>query len=310
MQTEPDSDRPDPEIGKETASAGTDTEESAKEAEKSRTGTMKEKPKTGILQRFFQIICLAVTLTSAGSLIYHMVYLPMENRKLVAELKGNFPEPEAPGASGSEKKDQPAGRKCPVAAVDFVSLREQYPDVQGWLTIPDTGIDYPVLQSEQENGEFYLKRNYKKEYDINGILFLQADCKVSESRNLIIYGHNMNSGAMFGNLDFYADETYYQEHPFAYLQTEDSIQEYRIVTVLKADRNLFPFQQKLADAEAVQEYLKAAKQREVFETGDDYLKCIYDKVLTLVTCSYEWSGARNIVLAVPVSGAVWSQKCS
>ncbi len=271
---------------------------------------MKKKPKTGILQRFFKIICLAVMLTSAGFLIYHMVYLPMENKKLVAELKGNFPEPEAPGASGSEKKDKPAGRKCPVAAVDLVSLREQYPDVQGWLTIPDTGIDYPVLQSEQENGEFYLKRNYKKEYDINGSLFLQADCKVSESRNLIIYGHNMNSGAMFGNLDLYADETYYQEHPFAYLQTEDSIQEYRIVTVLKADRNLFPFQQKLADAEAVQEYLKAAQQREVFETGDDYLKCIYDKVLTLVTCSYEWSGARNIVLAVPVSGAVWSQKCS
>ena len=136
---------------------------------------MKKKPKTGILQRFFKIICLAVTLTSAGFLIYHMVYLPMENKKLVAELKGNFPEPEAPGASGSEKKEQPAGRKCPVAAVDLVSLREQYPDVQGWLTIPDTGIDYPVLQSEQENGEFYLKRNYKKEYDINGSLFLQAE---------------------------------------------------------------------------------------------------------------------------------------
>ena len=271
---------------------------------------MKEKTKTGILQRFFQIICLAVTLTSAGFLIYHMVYLPMENKKLVAELKGNFPEPEAPGASGSEKKDQPAGRKCPVAAVDLVSLREQYPDVQGWLTIPDTGIDYPVLQSEQENGEFYLKRNYKKEYDINGSLFLQADCKVSESRNLIIYGHNMNSGAMFGNLDLYADETYYQEHPFAYLQTEDGIQEYQIVTVQKADRDLFPFQQQLPDAEAVQEYLKAAKRREVFETGDDYLKGICDKVLTLISCSYEWSGARNIVLAVPVSGAVWSQKCS
>jgi len=174
----------------------------------------------------------------------------------------------------------------------------------------DTGIDYPVLQSEQENGEFYLKRNYKKEYDINGSLFLQADCKVSESWNLIIYGHNMNSGAMFGNLDLYAGEDYYNAHRFAYLQTEDGIQEYRIVTVLKADRDLFPFQQKLPDAAAVQEYLKAARQREVFETGDDYLKCIYDKVLTLITCSYEWNGARNIVLAVPVSGAVWSQKCS
>lgn len=51
---------------------------------------MKKKPKTGILQRFFKIICLAVTLTSAGFLIYHMVYLPMENKKLMAELKGNF----------------------------------------------------------------------------------------------------------------------------------------------------------------------------------------------------------------------------
>lgn len=267
---------------------------------------MKEKIKTGILQVFFKIICLAVTLTSAGFLIYHMVYLPMENTKLVAELKGNFPEPEAPGASGFEKKDQPAGRKCPVAAVDLVSLREQYPDVQGWLMIPDTVIDYPVLQSEQEKGEFYLKRNYKKEYNINGSLFLQADCDVSESRNLIIYGHNMKSGEMFGNLDLYADETYYQEHPFAYLQTEDGIQEYRIVTVLIADRDLFPFQQQLPDAAAVQEYLKAAKQREVFETGDDYLRGICDKVLTLISCSYEWSGARNIVLAVPVSGAFWS----
>ena len=118
----------------------------------------------------------------------------------------------------------------------------------------------------------------------------------------------MNSGAMFGNLDLYAGEDYYNTHRFAYLQTEDGIQEYRIVTVLKADRDLFPFQQKLPDAAAVQAYLKAAKQRELFETGYDYLK--YDKVLTLVTCSYEWSGARNIVLAVPVSGAVWSQKCS
>ena len=200
-----------------------------------------------IVKKLFQMVWLAALFLSAGFLIYHMVYLPMENRKLVAELKGNFPEPEAPGASGSEKKDQPAGRKCPVAAVDLVSLREQYPDVQGWLTIPDTGIDYPVLQSEQENGEFYLKRNYKKEYDINGSLFLQADCKVSESWNLIIYGHNMNSGAMFGNLDLYAGEDYYNAHRFAYLQTEDGIQEYRIVTVLKADRDLFPFQQKLPD---------------------------------------------------------------
>ena len=78
-----------------------------------------------IVKKLFQAVWLAALFLSAGFLIYHMVYLPMENKKLVAELKGNFPEPEAPGASGSEKKDQPAGRKCPVATVDLVTLRKQ-----------------------------------------------------------------------------------------------------------------------------------------------------------------------------------------
>ena len=49
-----------------------------------------------IVKKLFQAVCLAALFLSAGFLIYHMVYLPMENKKLVAELKGNFPEPEAP----------------------------------------------------------------------------------------------------------------------------------------------------------------------------------------------------------------------
>ena len=196
--------------------------------------------------------------------------------------------------------------------IDWNKLKAINENIVAWLYIPGTGVDYPVIKATDNS--FYLNHDIYGKSSIYGSIYLDQRYyqmkDINEADNIIIYGHNMNSGAMFGNLDLYADETYYQEHPFAYLQTEDSIQEYRIVTVLKADRNLFPFQQKLADAEAVQEYLKEAKQREVFETGDDYLKCIYDKVLTLVTCSYEWSGARNIVLAVPVSGAVWSQKCS
>ena len=66
---------------------------------------MKKKPKTGILQRFFKIICLAVTLTSAGFLIYHMVYLPMENKKA-----GGRAEREFPGA-GSSGEPQALKRK-------------------------------------------------------------------------------------------------------------------------------------------------------------------------------------------------------
>ena len=269
---------------------------------------MKRKKKNKLWM--LQAVLCAVCILSAVLLYQDYVAIPRQNRELVEELKTCFPEDIPPGGGSPGEKEEQAGREPEVSAVDLRSLQRQYPGVRGWLTIPEVGIDYPFMQSSRENPEYYLRRDYRGNYDINGSLFLQADCILGESKNLTIYGHNMNSGAMFGNLDLYAGEDYYNAHRFAYLQTEDGIQEYKIVTVLKADRNLFPFQQKLPDVVAVQEYLKVAKRREVFETGDDYLKCIYDKVLTLVTCSYEWSGARNIVLAVPVSGAVWSQKCS
>ena len=86
-----------------------------------------------------------------------------------------------------------------MSEVDLRSLQRQYPDVRGWLTIPEAGIDYLVLQSNAEDPEYYLRRDYRGNYDINGSLFLQADCILGESGNLTIYGHNMNSGAMFGN---------------------------------------------------------------------------------------------------------------
>ena len=86
MQAEPHPNRPDSESSQETASAGNETEGPDQEAEESRTGAMK------IVKKLFQMVCLAALFLSAGFLIYHMVYLPMENRKLVAELKGNFPD--------------------------------------------------------------------------------------------------------------------------------------------------------------------------------------------------------------------------
>ena len=87
-----------------------------------------------------------------------------------------------------------------MSAVDLRFLQSQYPDVRGWLTIPESGIDYPVLQSSPEEPEYYLRRDYQGNYDINGSLFLQADCILGESGNLTIYGHNTVS---YTHLDVY-----------------------------------------------------------------------------------------------------------
>ena len=243
--------------------------------------------------RFLQIILALIFFISAGILSYQMAYLPIKNREAVERLKEDFPVGDTP--SGKE----PAGKERGVPSVDLAALREKYPDIQGWLTIPGTGIDYPVLQSGKSSPEYYLRRNYQGEWDINGSLFLQWNCKVPDGRNLIIYGHNMNSGAMFGNLDNYADAKYCREHTTIYFQTMEGVMEYEIVSVMKADIRMFPFQQaEFQNAEGLKNYLLQAKVLRLFEMGEDEETEEADQALTLVTCSYEWKNARNVVVAV------------
>lgn len=249
--------------------------------------------------RLIQLLLLLIGLASAALLFYDMVILPRQNQELAEELKEEFPGDTPPGSFSPTGEPKQAGKEPQVSAVDLASLQEAYPDVQGWLTIPDTGIDYPVLQSGEDNPEYYLRHNYWGEYDVNGSLFLQTGCSLEESPNRIIYGHNMNSGAMFGNLEKYAGYEYWQKHKEVFFQTKEGMEKYVVAAVLKADVSMFPFQQVFfRNQEAVEAYVEQAKSRALFETGVSGAD--WDTVLTLVTCSYEWKEARNIVVAVRV----------
>ncbi len=226
-----------------------------------------------------------------------MVIEPERNRQMAEQLKEKFPEELSPGDTPVQEDPKQAGEKGEVPAVDLMAMQAQYPDVQGWLSIPGTSIDYPVLQSGEEDQEYYLKRNYKGEWDVNGSLFLQWNCVVPEGQNLIIYGHNMNSGAMFGTLDQFTSRDYWREHKRVFFQTLSGISEYEIVSVMKADLSMFPFQKAAFDAETgVREYVRQAKGLGLFETED--IGDVSEHVLTLVTCSYEWDNARTVIVAV------------
>ena len=258
---------------------------------------MKRKKKSSLWM--LQVMLCVICIMSAALLYYDFVIIPRQNRELVEDLKSHFPEEFPPGGGSPTQKEEQAGRKPEVSAVDLRSLQSQYPDVRGWLTIPESGIDYPVLQSSPEEPEYYLRRDYQGNYDINGSLFLQADCILGESGNLIIYGHNMNSGAMFGNLDQYVSYDYWKAHPKVFFQTQEGMEEYQIAAVLKADVSMFDFQQaSFHSPQGAEAYVQQAKALSLFETGGDGIGC--EKTLTLVTCSYECKEARNILVAVKV----------
>lgn len=236
-----------------------------------------------------------------GILFYDMVLVPRQNQELSEQLKGEFLE----GDSSLQENFQQAGEKSMVEPVDLVSLKEQYPDVQGWLTIPDTNIDYPLLQSRRQNGEYYLRRNFRGEWDINGSLFLQGNCDISESKNLIIYGHNMNSGAMFGKLGRFTSGDYWKNHKCIFLQDLQGIREYEIVSIMKVDITMFPFQKTdFQGKDDLKQYVKQAKNLGLFNTEDICLNT--QRIMTLVTCSYEWEGARTVVVAVEKNCGVTS----
>jgi sortase B len=230
----------------------------------------KKKNKLWMLQAALCGVCIL----SAALLYQDYVTVPRKNRELVEALKTCFPEELPPGGGSLGQKEEQAGRETEVSAVDLRSLQSQYPDVRGWLTIPESGIDYPVLQSSPEEPEYYLRRDYRGNYDINGSLFLQADCILGESGKLTIYGHNMNSGAMFGNLDQYVSYEYWKAHPSVFFQTPEGMEEYQIAAVLKADVSMFDFQQiSFQNQREAEAYVEQAKELALFETGVDGTGC-------------------------------------
>ena len=100
----------------------------------------------------------------------------------------------------------------PPVLKKYEKLYQKNKKLVGWIKIDGTNIDYPVMQTV--NNEYYLDHNYDQEYDKNGSIFMDKDCDAAHPNdNMIIYGHHMKSGKMFGNLNMYAKESFYKEHP-------------------------------------------------------------------------------------------------
>ncbi|MDO4890624.1 MAG: class B sortase [Coriobacteriaceae bacterium] len=110
--------------------------------------------------------------------------------------------------------------------VDFEKLQKENPDIVGWIYCEDTPIDYPVLQGK--DNDQYLHTDYTGAYNIDGSIFVDCDNTPGFiDSNTIIYGHNMNSGAMFACLTNWREQSFYEEHPVVWLLTPT--QDYKIV---------------------------------------------------------------------------------
>ena len=107
-------------------------------------------------------------------------------------------------------------------------------DMAAWIQVPGTNIDYPVMWTPQDENE-YLYKDFNGKKNQNGSLILDTDsCLEPLTTNLIIHGHNMKSGAMFGNLTDYEGESYYKEHNEIILYTEGVQRKYEVIAAFRS----------------------------------------------------------------------------
>ncbi len=195
------------------------------------------------------------------------------------------------------------------------NLLEEVPDLVGWISIPGTRINYPIVQKGAEDGanDYYLNRNIYGEEAKAGSIFLDfrnnldrvVDGKkqVENSTNLIVYGHNMHDYSMFGGLKHFSnDANYYSEHPIVELNSNYRKYQYKIFGMIIVDINdetetRFDYWNQLdfADERAFYDYVNEIKRRTIRLTDVDVQ--YGDQLLTLSTCNSTFSNGRLVVFA-------------
>lgn len=181
------------------------------------------------------------------------------------------------------------------------NLFEKNKDMICWIKIDGTGIDYPVMYTP-EDPEYYLHRDFDKEYSYSGVPFLDYRCDIDKSDNLIIYGHNMKNSTMFSTLLNYEEYDFWKEHKYIDIETKDGERRYKIIAAYKTevqakDSNAFRYYG-FTDAQnesEYEQYIYNIKKLALYDTG---ITAEYGtQLMTLSTCSYHTEDGRFAVTA-------------
>lgn len=179
-----------------------------------------------------------------------------------------------------------------VRVVNFDELKKTNPDTVGWIYIPDTVIDYPVVQSS--DNDKYLHTMFSGERNKAGTIFVDYRNTMNfTDDNTVIYGHNMKNKSMFHILSKYGSQEFYDEHKTAYFYTPDGTYELRIFAAYTVNAN-DPYTDisfGSSSEEIINKFIERSKITSAFTLGPN------TKIASLSTCAYDYDDARFVVHA-------------
>ena len=244
----------------------------------------------GILMIILAISCIAY--------IGYYEYQKKQNENIYTEVQEQVKE--------DKNKVNKTGKTAPeeehVSPVDFESLRQSNADIYAWIEIPETNINYPIVQKADDDS-YYLNHTIEGKEGYPGAIYTESlNAKDFSDYNTVVYGHNMKDGSMFQGLHAYEDSQYLEKHPYVYIYTPTEKIMYKIFACIVYSNAHILNSYDFSDAYQRQLYLDSVfGSRDMRNSIDESVSVgTDDNILTLSTCISGEPNNRYIVEAVRV----------
>ena len=240
-----------------------------------------------VVDRLLLIIGIAL-LVVAGVLLFRFLYPYWQGDKGYDAAEQNMSVSQDDAASGLDYS----------LNIDWATLKAENPDIVAWIYIPDTEVNYPVVQSD--DNAYYLTHVFDGSENKLGCIFLDYQSASDFSDlNSIIYGHNMRNGSMFHDIVSYGDPDFDAAHPYVYLATPDGVtHRLKVFAKFVASGSELLDQTSFTNEAEYRSFVQAILDRN--EISTDVTADQVDHLYMLASCSYEFNDARTLVCAVEV----------
>jgi sortase B len=234
------------------------------------------------------LVCLAVFLVSGGMLLNRWI----QDRKTEDSFAQLYKLAATPAPATAEQGTSQNQNR-------FAALRAKNPDFMGWISIADTNLSFPVMD-KPEVQNYYLRHDFNGEYSVYGVPYIDEKCSMNpRSTNVIIYGHNMKTGTIFGCLTDYKKQENYQKHPEIEFDTIYGDAAYSVYAAFAIDvvqDTSFAYNTYVElDEDAFADFVGQCRQRSDVDSG--LIPQYGDTLLTLSTCEYSTDNGRYVVCA-------------
>ena len=249
------------------------------------------------MRKIINIILVAIIIVCL-SIIGYKYYNYNKDDKLNSEIQDLQPvineASDSDNNSSGENDGQDQSKEGNyVNSANEEQLKSINSDYKMWIQIENTNINYPVVQGS--DNDYYLKHNFRKESNISGTVFVESANDIDNDKNIILYGHNMRNGTMFNNITNYKEESFFNEDNKISIIMNNTLYEYEVFSVYVKNVSEVNLAIGFASEDEFINYAYNEAEESLYKKDVDF--STEDNLITLVTCSYEFTDARTIVVA-------------